>query len=179
MEKYTNIHHLIQRGHYKQTIFLDNEDYLKFLSLMLKYKDKYNIEIITYCLMPNHYHILAKGLDISIFMQMLNRMYSCYFNKKYDKIGTLYQGKYTNVNIQNKDVFLIVFKYILNNPKEPENYPWSGYADIRKTPNPDWNINIKEAKNELLTGYSNPKLAIEILGGVNNVLNYIKKEPEN
>ena len=175
MNKNTNIYHLIQRGHYKQNIFIDNEDFIKFLSLMTKYKDKYTIEIITYCLMTNHYHLLVKGQNISLFMQLLNRTYSAYFNKKYDKIGTLYQGKYTSVYIKDKESFLIVFKYILNNPKNPETYPWCGFSDIKQNYH-DWNIEIIN-KIHSLKGYSNPSLAITLLGGKDNTLEFIKKEP--
>ncbi|MDO5328753.1 MAG: transposase [Coriobacteriia bacterium] len=173
----------MQRGHYKQLIFHEAEDYNTFLQLMNKYHDKYKIEIITYCLMPNHIHILIKGLNISVFVQQLTKSYSRYFNLKHKQQGSLYQGKYKRKQITNISTLLIVFKYILNNPIKANicksrDYPWCGYADLFESNEKSWNFKLNNSNS--IRGYSSPDIIIQILGGRNKVLNFInKKEPHN
>lgn len=131
-------YHIYNRGNRKQNIFLEDSDYIGYLSRLRKYKDKRKISIICYCLMPNHFHILLRQdspIPISSFLQSLHTSYSMYFNKKYSKIGHLFQGAFKQKEI-NKDKHLSQFSsYIHLSPvvdglvQKAEDYQWSSYSD--------------------------------------------------
>src|SRR3989338_11478806 len=111
-------YHIYNRGNSKQKIFHDSEDYFRFLSLMYACNSVNNFRIFTltkgespydfergkqlisigaYCLMPNHFHILITQMEdkgISKFMQKLSTAYSMYYNKKYQRTGGLFEGKF-------------------------------------------------------------------------------------
>lgn len=101
------------------------------------------IELIAYCLMPNHFHLLLRSIErdsMTRFMRSLATRYSMHFNKKYDRVGTLFQGPYKAVMIENESQFKWVTKYIHRNPlslplfKEQTNklanYPYSSYKNF-------------------------------------------------
>lgn len=79
------------------------------------------IELSAYCLMPNHFHLLIKQLDdssLKSFMVSLITRYSMYFNKKYDRVGSLFQGVYRAVLVNNEEYLLHLSRYIHLNPSE-------------------------------------------------------------
>ncbi|MFA6296083.1 MAG: transposase [Patescibacteria group bacterium] len=138
-----SFYHIYNRGTEKRDIFLQNYDYFQFIKLLRKYKNNL-VEIICYCLMPNHFHLLLKQLNnngISKFMHLLTISYAKYFNKKYDHSGVLFQGKFKDVQILSYIQLLNISKYIHINPAKDqnillkqkiitlENYPWSSYKD--------------------------------------------------
>lgn len=95
------------------------------------------IYLISYVLMPNHFHLELKQTgkkDIEIFMRSLITKYTMYFNKKYHRVGPLFQGRYKAVVIQSKEYLLHLSRYIHTNPYEItkkfqplETYQWSSY----------------------------------------------------
>ena len=133
-------YHVYNRGNSKQKIFHNEEDYLRFTSLLYACNQKgylkvgnlnkgqtlYDVEIGTpivsigaYCLMPNHFHILitqTNNDDISNFMQKLSTAYSMYYNKKYKRTGTLFEGKFKSRHIDQDRYFKYLFSYIHLNP---------------------------------------------------------------
>lgn len=133
-------YHLYNRGNSKQKIFLDTRDYKRFVSLLFaanrkekfnfvdfhKGKDLYNrlpqqplVAIGAYCLMPNHFHILVSPLvesGISIFMQKLSTGYAMYFNERYKRSGSLFQGKFKAQHADNDTYLKYLFSYIHLNP---------------------------------------------------------------
>ena len=132
-------YHIYSRGVEKRTIFLDNLDHIRFMrSLFLcnstksvvirdipkertyEYeRDESLVDILTYCLMPNHFHILIhekKEGGISVFMKKLLTSYSMYFNSKYKRSGSLF-GSAFKATHANKDEYLkYLFAYIHLNP---------------------------------------------------------------
>src|SRR3989344_5405375 len=73
------------------------------------------ISLVAYCLMPNHFHMLVKQRSadaIDAFMSSLNTRYSMYFNRKYDRVGSLYQGVYKAVLIETDEQLLHLTRYI-------------------------------------------------------------------
>jgi len=130
--------HIYNRGNRKQDIFLEKEDYLNYLKKLRKYKEKYKISIICYCLMPNHFHLLLRqDSDVFLykFMQALHTSYSIYFNRKYNKVGRMFQSRFKQKEI-NKDEYLSqITSYIHFNPvkdglvEELNDYQWSSYLD--------------------------------------------------
>ena len=134
------VYHIYNRGTNKQDIFLDKKDYAMFLFYLKLYleepenikdidiqKRKYlerrnfyeKIDLLLYCLMPNHLHltIQQKGeKDIAEFMQCLMTNYSIYFNKRYNRVGPLFQGRYKAARIKNDEYLTHLSRYIHLNP---------------------------------------------------------------
>ena len=130
--------HVYNRGNHKHNIFLEEEDYLNYLKRLREYKEKYNISIICYCLMPNHFHLLLRQdseIPLYKFMHALHTYYSIYFNRKYDKVGHLLQGKYKQKEVNEDRYLLQLSSYIHLNPimdklvEKLEDYRWSSYSD--------------------------------------------------
>ena len=157
------IYHIYNRGVEKRTIFEDVQDYkvfLKYIKEVLSPPDeqemntKYimqglslqsirrpvksyyeKVEMLAYCLMPNHFHFLVRQHDkVSLegLMRSLMTRYSMYFNKKYDRVGSLFQGRYKAVLVENEEYLLHLSRYIHLNPAEyTKNLAgaYSSYAD--------------------------------------------------
>lgn len=98
------------------------------------------IELVAYCLMPNHFHLCIRQTDktaMTNFMRSLSTKYSMYFNKKYERVGPLFQGIYKAVLITEEQQFLYLTKYIHRNPlslvennvSELSEYPYSSYRN--------------------------------------------------
>lgn len=98
------------------------------------------VEIISYCLMPNHFHFLLRPFvnsGISDFIRNIQHSYSKYFNIKHDRLGSLFQGMFKAVLIETDEQFVHVSRYIHLNPvssyiieiEELENYSWSSFVD--------------------------------------------------
>lgn len=129
-------YHIIQRGNQKQNIFLEDEDFKNYLEIVLHYKRKYGFKLYAYCLMPNHIHLILevkKVSDLAKIMQGIALTYTLWFNKKYKKVGHLWQGRFKNMVIQ-KDKYLIdCLNYIECNPvranltSSPLDYSWSSW----------------------------------------------------
>ena len=129
-------YHIITRGNQKQTVFLDEQDYNEYIHLLKKYKREIKFKIYGYCLMPNHVHLVCEvkePKELSLLMKKLNLSYSIYFNKKYRKIGHLWQDRFLSRLIY-KDLYLLqCINYIEANPvraqltTEITKYLWSSY----------------------------------------------------
>ena len=112
------IYHIINRGVAKKDLYLEVQDYEFFLDLMLKLTQSYEIVVHSFCLMTNHYHLLieTKQFNLAKAIQFLNDKYAKYFNKKYTRIGHLWQGRYKSYPLYDDAHFWIVAKYIERNP---------------------------------------------------------------
>jgi hypothetical protein len=92
------------------------------------------VSISAYCLMDNHVHLLVKGdsEDIALLMKKIGVSYSWYYNKKYDRVGHLFQDRYKSESIENEKYLLTAFRYILKNPEKAgicsvARYPWNSF----------------------------------------------------
>lgn len=137
----TKVYHVMSRGIDKQNIFLDESDKIKFLSELKGTKEKYEYEIYTYCLMDNHVHLVIydKEENLSTAMHSLSIRYSLYFNKKYDRVGHLFQNRFLSKNIEDREYLLQVCRYIHQNPEKAgiaktEEYRWSSYKEYIQNP---------------------------------------------
>jgi len=112
------IYHIINRGVERRNIFNEHSDYDFFLELLLKLSKDYDVIIHTYVLMTNHYHILleTKQKNLSKAIQFLNDKYAKYYNKKYIRVGHLWQGRYKSYALYDDAHFWVVAKYIERNP---------------------------------------------------------------
>lgn len=120
---------------------------MKFLGLLRDYHDRYDILIHVYVLMDNHYHLILetpKGNLLKI-MHGINGGYTNYFNRKYKRVGHLFQGRYRAILVEKDRYLFPLSRYIHLNPvraglaKKPKGYPWSSYKGyIGKEKEEDW-----------------------------------------
>ena len=129
-------HHLIQRGAGRQPVFLDDEDHQRFLRHLKEGARQFKVAIHAYVLMSNHFHLLVTPDDatgLARMMQWVGRYYVPYFNLKYARNGTLWQGRYRTAVIDSERYFLLCSRYIELNPVRaglvaaPADYAWSSY----------------------------------------------------
>lgn len=151
-------YHIFNRGVEKRTIFEDPSDYNLFLYYLYIYvtplekilrryhnlplrlfnKNLFkDVELVAYCLMPNHFHLIIhqKGENgIPQLMKQLINAYTQYFNEKYKRSGSLFEGRYKTVSITSDELLMHISRYIHLNPvvagltQEPE-YEWSSYKE--------------------------------------------------
>ncbi|MFH0943468.1 MAG: transposase [Candidatus Beckwithbacteria bacterium] len=136
-------YHIYNRGVNKERIFLDDQDYktfLRYLKMYLSLSDLQGdslkvkvapsrqlknytdqIKLIAYCLLPNHFHLLIWQNEfdkINFFMRSLATKYARYFNRKYHRVGPVFQSVYKAVLVESEDQLLYLTKYIHRNPIE-------------------------------------------------------------
>ncbi len=133
----TGFYHVIIRGVNKENIFIDDEDRRNFLHLLKYYKTELKCRIHAYCLMSNHVHILIEDNNNKLgeLMKNITSVYAGEFNKKYNRIGHLFQDRFKSQNIENQNYLLTVIRYINRNPEKAkickaEKYKWSSYNEI-------------------------------------------------
>ena len=130
----TNVYHVIIRGINRQEIFLDKQDFRKFLKEIKRTKEVYKYELYAYVLMPNHVHFVLhdKNNNMSLAMKSLTVSYSYYFNKKYERVGHLFENRFKSSCIEDEVYLKNVLRYIHKNPENAgirENYPWNSYYE--------------------------------------------------
>jgi len=111
-------HHVYNRGVAKGNVFEDEKDKVKFIELMASMAREYKFNIHAFCLMDNHYHILVQNTreNLSSGMRQLGAQYASYFNKRHDRVGHLWQGRYKSWYVLENKYLFTLFKYIENNP---------------------------------------------------------------
>lgn len=128
-------YHIYNRGTEKRNVFLSDGDHRRFLAKLENYSSDRSIRIISYCLMPNHYHLLLQQLrdkGISTFMHRIGVSYGSYFNKKNDRKGRLFASTYHAVPIESTGQLLHIARYIHLNPLDlfTRNWKISGIPNI-------------------------------------------------
>jgi len=128
--------HILQRGNNRSATFFAEEDYRYYLDSLKIASAKYECAIHAYVLMTNHVHLLVTPSDvqgISKLMQSVGRRYVRYINSKYQRTGTLWEGRYKSSLIDIENYLLACYRYIEMNPvragmvKHPNQYPWASY----------------------------------------------------
>lgn len=165
-------YHIFNRGVAKLPIFKNRRDYTRLLDTLYYYQfqgpkprfsqlkrfknqkfeaNKKIIEIICYCLMPNHFHFMVKQLvenGISEFMNKISNSYTKYFNTAHNRVGPLLQGQFKAVRIESDEQLVHLSRYIHLNPitsyvaRDLKDYIWSSYhsyvsIEVNKLCNPD------------------------------------------
>lgn len=130
------IFHVINRGNNRQAIFLEDEDYERYLGILYRYKIKFNFHIFAYCLMTNHVHLLIQvneNASISKIMQCITIAHTRHYHFKYRSGGHVWQGRFRSPLVSNDEYLLKVMLYIEQNPvrakmvKRVQDYHWSSY----------------------------------------------------
>lgn len=148
-----SFYHVYNRGYDRQPIFSEHEDKLTFMSLLNRYLDPgstdvdtngqpyeqflSDIELLSYCIMSNHYHLLFwLGEDVTAMpelMKCIGSVYTMKFNKKYGRTGPLFESRYKAVRIESDPQLMHITRYIHLNPSNPHGYP---YSSIERYLNP-------------------------------------------
>jgi len=129
----SGVYHVILRGINRQDIFYDEDDYQRFLETLAQKKSEKQYDVYGYCLMSNHVHILLRENKdtISRAMSRIGTSYAWWYNRKYNRSGHVFQGRYGSECVENDSYLLTVVRYIHNNPlkakmvRASEDYRWS------------------------------------------------------
>jgi len=129
------LYHVTSRGNEKKEIFIDASDRKKFIDILRDYHERLRAVYHCFILMNNHYHLLLETPlgNLTTIVHGINSCYTGYFNRKYNRIGHLFQGRYKAIVVEKETYLLEVSRYIHLNPiragicKRPEDFFWSSY----------------------------------------------------
>lgn len=132
------IYHVIQRGNNKAFIFENAADKLYFLKIVETVKKKHPFTMLYYVLMDNHYHMIIEmeEVSISLIMQVIHHKYSIYFNRKYDRTGTIFDSTFKAYAVFGQRYFRKLILYIAHNPVQAKivenlnHYKWCAHGEI-------------------------------------------------
>ncbi|MDP3052226.1 MAG: transposase [bacterium] len=128
--------HILNRGNNRQAVFRDEEDFIYFLRLLKRYKKELRFRLFHFCLMPNHIHFVLEPTiegSLSKILLKLTLAYTRYFNKKYQGVGHVWQGRFKSSLIDKENYFIWCGLYTELNPVramlvvKPEDWKWSSY----------------------------------------------------
>lgn len=141
------IYHITTRGDRREDIYDDTEDRVKWLEILGNTCKRYHWRCHAYCLMDNHYHIVLETADenLSKGMRQLNGVYTQHYNRKYDRVGHVFQGRFKGILVERDEYLLELTRYVVLNPiranmvKNIKDWPWSSYRMmIGKAVAPPW-----------------------------------------
>ena len=123
----TDIYHVMMRGINRQDIFEDQEDYVRFLTFMQQMLEPLDdlgnhqpslCTFYAYCLMSNHVHLLLRERteSISISLKRLTVSYAAYYNKRYQRVGHLFQDRFKSEPVNDIEYFVTLLRYVHQNP---------------------------------------------------------------
>ena len=132
-----NFYHIYNRGNNRQDIFFERENYIYFLRLLKEHLIKNAVDIVAYCLMPNHYHLLVylRNETLSDAMKSLSLAYTKAINKRFNRSGVLFQGRFQSIHIQETEYLVNLSRYIHLNPvkagivNHPGEWEFSSYLE--------------------------------------------------
>ena len=141
------LYHVTSRGDRREPIFEDDEDRLRFLTVLAEVVERFNWLGHGYCLMTNHYHLVVETPDANLSkgMRQLNGLYTQASNRRHQRTGHLFQGRFKGILVDKDSYLLELTRYVVLNPvragmvKDPLAYEWSSYrAMVGQAPVPAW-----------------------------------------
>ncbi len=188
-----NYYHIFNRGITSQQTFIKPLHYSRFISVLDYYRplnrplrfsqfiqlshikqaekllfqdvSDFHVTLISYCLMPNHFHLLVKQTfddGVSKYLSLISNSYSRYFNTVNRRIGPLFQGKFKSVHVENQEQLIHLSRYIHLNPysaglvnsfEDLKKYPYSSfieYINMPQTCNPHDVISLFKSKDDYM-----------------------------
>ena len=168
-----NYNHIILRGISEVPVFSDDEDRQRFLDQLAECAGEYDIEVHAYCLMKDHIHLLicVRNDCMSSFVQKLASRYVSYYNYKYSRRGSLFQGRFRHEPIRSPEYYLSVLRYIHRDPENSnigavDSFKWSSYGEYEAG-------SKKTGSRIVVTGP-----ALELLGGFENFCKFLACEDD-
>ncbi len=142
------LYHITSRGDRREVIFEDDEDRCQFLEILNSVVTNHNWLCHTYCLMDNHYHLIIETLDANLSkgMRQLNGVFTQASNRRHQRSGHLFQGRYKAILVEKESYLLELSRYVVLNPvkakgmvKRIEDWQWSSYpATVGLAHPPGW-----------------------------------------
>lgn len=162
----SDTYHVVARGVGRQIIFEDTQDRRRYLDLLRKELGEGDRTLLAWCLMDNHVHLLVQSEieGLSRFIQSLDSSYALYFNKRHDRVGHLFQGRFSSEPVDSDDYLLTVVRYIHQNPVRAgfaegcADYEWSSYHSYASEANED--------------GLTNTGLVLSMCGSLDEFIRY-------
>jgi len=129
------VYHVTSRGNAREDIYLSDEDRIMFLDVLSYVVKRHEWICHAYCLMTNHYHLMIEtpNKNLSRGMSQLNGMYTQRFNRKHERVGHVFQGRFKSIIVDKEEYLLELSRYIVRNPvaasivNHVEDWPWSSY----------------------------------------------------
>ena len=152
------VHHVVCRGNDRQPLFNSKKDFQTYLEFLEEARKQYPLNVYNFCLMDNHLHLLVEPKEegaMSKVMEMVSKAYAKYFNKTYNRVGHLFQGRFKSFLIQSERYFFACSRYIDLNPvkaniaDDPKNYTWSGHSWLAYGKEPSIKVDMHELYNGL------------------------------
>jgi REP element-mobilizing transposase RayT len=133
--------HCLNRSNRREKIFCDEDDYDQMLKCVGKASERYGVLIHGFCLIPNHFHILLQQQEqpVSSAMRSLGTNYAAYFNRKYHKVGHVFQGRFRGILFDKQKYLLSLIRYLHLNPvraglvDKPQDWSWSSLECIDRS----------------------------------------------
>lgn len=141
------IYHVTSRGDRREPIFDDDIDRQRFLATLAEVVKRYNWLCHAYCLMGNHYHLVVETPEgnLSLGMRHLNGLYTQASNRRHQRTGHVFQGRFKAILVDRDSYLLELARYVVLNPvraglvETAAAWPWSSYAaTVGAAPCPDW-----------------------------------------
>ena len=134
----SGVYHVIVRGVNRDAIFLEDEDYERFLASLVRARAAAGCVVLAYCLMTNHVHLVlrAAGEPIGAVVRRLGVRYAGWFNRKYGRVGHLFQDRFVSRPVDEEEYLIHLLRYVWNNPVDAglaataEEYRWSSRRDL-------------------------------------------------
>jgi putative transposase len=129
------LYHVMSRGNDRREMFIDGKDFARYLSLLQRSAARFGVEVIGYCLMPNHVHLMLRPSEqpLSRLMQHVNSAYCGWFNRRHGRVGHVLQGRYKAQIVEGGPSFLRVLRYVMLNPvaaqlvRHASQWRWSSF----------------------------------------------------
>lgn len=162
----TDMYHVVLRGVDKNIIFFDDMDKQKMTDSIRKYALETEGDIFAYCLMDNHIHMAVRAKEeyLGIFIKKISSSYVYYFNKKYDRVGHLFQERFRSEPILDDSQFIATVRYIHRNPEK---------AGIMKTPLYKWSSYNEYFEKDT---FVDKTLCMGILGKTSEYVRYMNED---
>jgi len=141
------IYHVTARGDRHEPVFEDDGDRLALLRIVQEALDRFDAQMLAYCLMGNHYHFVLQTRrgNLSLLMRHVNGVYTQRFNRRHEKVGHLFQGRFKAILVDREPYLLEVCRYVELNPvragmvPSAADWPWSSHlANVGRTAAPRW-----------------------------------------
>ena len=141
-------HHVVQRGHNKQSVFSGHDDFEMYLSLLRTWTREFDVKVFGYCLMTNHVHlVLEPGPSVASLARLMKQVTGIFtqrINKLYERTGTLWESRFKSSPIQTDRYLLACCRYVDLNPVaagmvgHPGDYRWSSFRQKTNHDVPMW-----------------------------------------
>jgi putative transposase len=141
------VYHVTSRGDRREAIYLDDADRVAHLAIIERAMERFDAQVLAYCLMGNHFHLVlhTQQANLSRLMRHVNGVYTQAYNHRHDLVGHLFQGRFKAILVDRDAYLLALCRYVERNPvaagmvARVGDWPWSSYrAHVGAVPTPDW-----------------------------------------